>query len=165
MLASAVLIAIIPIKVYSSNCGGIIQKGMGLSDFGSHLKDEMGLRIVAGEWPGAADLPPFLGKAAAYRLCACGGVSFVAVEIGREASLPEREWLGRSRASVPDPHPTCAWAGNTRSSPCRADHAPRRRERQGPLATCRRAPGPGPGPSAPGGPLSTSPRGRSRTCS
>lgn len=165
MLASAVLIAIIPIKVYSSNCGEIIQKGMGLSDFGSHLKDEMGLRIVAGEWPGAADLPPFLGKAAAYRLCACGGVSFVAVEIGREASLPEREWLGRSRASVPDPHPTCAWAGNTRSSPCRADHAPRRRERQGPLAACRRAPGPGPGPSAPGGSLSASPRGRSRTCS
>ena len=108
MLASAVLIAIILINVYNPNCDGIIQKGMGLSDFGSHLKDEMGLRIIAGEWPGAADLPPFLGKAAAYRLCACGGVSFVAVEIGREASLPEREWLGRSRASVPDPHPTCA---------------------------------------------------------
>lgn len=59
-----------------------------MTDFRTYLKDEMGLLVTDDDWPEARDLPLFLAKAAAYRLCSCNGVDFIAAKIGREASLP-----------------------------------------------------------------------------
>lgn len=64
------------------------QKGTGLSDFATYLKDEMGLFVACEEWSGAEELPLFLSKAADYRLCSCNGVSFIAAVVEQGTSLP-----------------------------------------------------------------------------
>ena len=77
---------------------------MGLKDFKSYLKEEMGLLVTDGKWSGAGDLPLFLAKAVSYRLCSCNGVGFIAAEVEREASLPELKRMASqvsARAGMP----------------------------------------------------------------
>ncbi len=90
--------------MYNPNTNGIIQKGMGLSEFATYLKEEMGLAVVDEEWSGAGDLPLFLAKAARYRMCSCSGVAFIVAEIDQEASLPELKRIASQvsvRANLP----------------------------------------------------------------
>lgn len=79
-----------------------MQKVMELNDFRTYLNDELGLHVIDAEWPGGADLPLFLSKAAAYRLCACNGASFIAAVVECSSSLPD---LKRINSQV------SAWSG------------------------------------------------------
>ena len=85
----ATSLEVFAIELHNPNHDGIMQKVMELNDFRTYLDGELGLRVVDAEWLGAADLPLFLSKAAAYRLCACDGVSFIAAVIERDSSLPD----------------------------------------------------------------------------
>jgi len=66
-----------------------MQKVMELNDFRTYLNDELGLHVVDTEWPGVDDLPLYLSKAAAYRLCTCNGINFIAAITEDGSSLPE----------------------------------------------------------------------------
>lgn len=75
-----------------------------MNNFITYLKEDMGLLVTSSEWPGAADLPLFLAKAATYRLCACSKINFIAAEIEQEAPLPDLKRIASqvsARAHLP----------------------------------------------------------------